>query len=57
MYVCEMVWEPSKAREVSAQVERATNQPCPCKRGLPCPFVRSVEPRSEEVQEPQPVAG
>lgn len=40
MFVCEFVWDPRQAQEVSAQVERATGKPCPCKRGLPCPFVR-----------------
>jgi hypothetical protein len=40
---CEMVWDPVRAEQVRTIVESATGQPCPCKRGLPCPFVR-LEP-------------
>lgn len=39
MYACEMVWEPQEAADVIQQVEGATGLPCPCKRGVPCPFV------------------
>jgi hypothetical protein len=39
MRLCEMVWTPERAAMVSAQIESATGLPCPCKRGLACPFV------------------
>lgn len=54
MTLCEMVWTPERARKVTAQVEDVTGQPCPCKRGLPCPFIKpdgSVSVRSDELRE------
>lgn len=48
MTVCEMVWTPQRAREVSSMVERATGEPCPCKVGRACPFVRLEMPESEQ---------
>jgi len=48
MRVCEMVWTPQRAHEVSSLVERATGKPCPCKVGRACPFVKSVETGDDE---------
>ena len=47
MRLCEYVWDPLRAQQVSELVERATGKPCPCKEGGQCPFVR--------VEEPQPI--
>jgi hypothetical protein len=32
-------WDDRTAARIQALVERATGMPCPCKRGLICPFL------------------
>ena len=48
MFACEYVWDPVRAAEVRAIVERATGGPCPCATGRSCPFVRVPEEEQEE---------
>lgn len=49
---CEYVWAPVRAQQVSELVEKSTGQPCPCKQGKPCPFVR-LEATVTDLPEPR----
>lgn len=53
MKVCEMVWTPQRARDVSAEVERVSGRPCPCKAGLRCPFVKAAFEQTGEPEAPE----
>jgi hypothetical protein len=53
MYVCEYVWDPVQASQVRELLERATGEPCPCKQGKPCPFIRLEAPEPVALDPPQ----
>lgn len=39
MFFCEALLGPDQAARVQATVERASGQPCPCRRGVVCPLI------------------
>jgi len=58
MPLCEWSMPPEQAQKFSAQIESATGLPCPCKRGLRCPFIKldGDEAPARPGEQPQPAA-
>lgn len=43
LQVCEVIYGCKRGAELSAFLEAAMGQPCPCKQGLPCPLMPAAE--------------
>lgn len=40
---CQALFGMERGDQIVAHIEEVTGQPCPCKRGMMCPFVGPVE--------------